>query len=425
MNIFNKKGKVIVYSLIVLLLFFSMESNRVLFYPSDINIVKGENKNLNISFPFFLNVYNNSENVIEASIREHDSNGFKKTYDLNGIDSGKAEMELKLLGFIPVKNYNLNVVDRPNLIPGGIAIGVRLNTKGVLVVAVTDVIGSTGNRFSPAKDAGIKVGDSIIAINGIKVLNSDHVVEILNDLKDNEASILVKRNKGEFLTKAVSVKSIQDNCYRLGIWVRDKTSGIGTLTYIDQENNVYGALGHGIVDLDTGSLLPIENGKIMSADISEIQHGQKGNPGEIKGVFYETNNTIGDINLNSSFGIYGELEEDYIDKMNTSSIPIAFKEEVVEGSAEILTTIEEDKVEKFDIEIKKIDSQENPSQKSMIIKVIDKKLLEKTGGIVQGMSGSPIIQNGKLVGAVTHVFVNDPTKGYGIFIEWMLKQKKP
>lgn len=425
MKFFNKKGKVIAFSLIIILLFFSLGSNQVLFYPSEISIVRGENKNLDIAFPFFLSISNENNNVVEASIRESDSNRFKKTYDLDGIDPGKAEMELKLLGFIPVKNYNLNVVDRPNLIPGGTAIGVRLNTKGVLVVAVTDVIGENGDRSSPAKDAGIKVGDSIIEINGIKVLNSDHVVEILNDLKDGEASILVQRNKGKFLTKARSIKSIQDNFYRLGIWVRDKTSGIGTLTYIDKDNEVYGALGHGIVDLDTGSLLPVDNGKIMAADISNIQHGQKGSPGEIKGVFYETNNTIGDISLNCPFGIYGDLETDYIDKIDNPPIPIAFKEEVVEGDAEILTTIEKDKVEKFDIQIKKVENQKSPDQKSMIIKVVDEELLEKTGGIVQGMSGSPIIQNGKLVGAVTHVFVNDPTKGYGLFVEWMLKQKKP
>lgn len=419
------KNKFIILSLIIFLLFFSIGSNKLLFYPSEINIVKGENKNLDILFPFFLHVSEEKENVVEASIKEPDSNKFKKSYDLNGIDPGKAEMKLKLLGFIPVKNYNLNVIDRPILIPGGMAIGVRLNTKGVLVVAVTDVIGEDGERFSPAKDAGLKVGDSILEINGTKVLNADHVVKILNDLKDEEAEILVKRNKGEFLTKAVPIKSIQDNCYRLGIWVRDKTSGIGTLTYIDPNNNVYGALGHGIVDLDTGSLLPVEDGKIMSASISQVEHGKKGSPGEIKGVFYETNNILGNIDINSSFGIYGDIEEDYIKQNTNSPIPIAFSEEVVEGKAHILTTVEKDKIEKFEIKIKKVEKQVNPEQKSMIIEITDEKLLNKTGGIVQGMSGSPIIQNEKIVGAVTHVFVNDPTKGYGLYIEWMLKQKNP
>lgn len=419
------KNKFIILSLIIFLLFFSIGSNKLLFYPSEINIVKGENKNLDILFPFFLHVSEEKENVVEASIKEPESNKFKKSYDLNGIDPGKAEMKLKLLGFIPVKNYNLNVIDRPILIPGGMAIGVRLNTKGVLVVAVTDVIGEDGERFSPAKDAGLKVGDSIIEINGTKVLNADHVVKILNDLKDEEAEILVKRNKGEFLTNAVPIKSIQDNCYRLGIWVRDKTSGIGTLTYIDPNNNVYGALGHGIVDLDTGSLLPVEDGKIMSASISQVEHGKKGSPGEIKGVFYETNNILGNIDINSSFGIYGDIEEDYIKQNTNSPIPIAFSEEVVEGKAHILTTVEKDKIEKFEIKIKKVEKQVNPEQKSMIIEITDEKLLNKTGGIVQGMSGSPIIQNEKIVGAVTHVFVNDPTKGYGLYIEWMLKQKNP
>lgn len=415
--------KVLIATLIIILLSFSIQSNKILFYPSSINIVKGENKNLNVAFPFFLDINQEKENVVEASLNGPDSKGLKKSYDLNGVIPGNTEIQLKLLGFIPVKNYNINVVDRPMLIPGGNAIGVRLNTKGVLIVAVTDVIGADGKRTSPAKTAGLKVGDSILKINEIEIKDAEHVVEILNEVKSSKIKILIQRNKGEFVTETVPIQSIQDNCYRLGIWVRDKTSGIGTLTYLDYNNDSFGALGHGIVDLDTGDLLPVDNGKIMNANISKIEQGKKGLPGEIRGVFYETDNVIGNIDKNCDFGIYGNINENYLRDNLNQPVPIGFKEEIKEGKAYILSTLEGDKIDKFEVEITKLESQSSAKQKSMILKVTDEKLLNKTGGIVQGMSGSPIIQDDKLIGAITHVFVNDPTKGYGLYIEWMLQQK--
>ncbi|MBU5426653.1 SpoIVB peptidase [Tissierella pigra] len=414
--------KILISILILFILSLSVKTNKILFYPSNINVVKGENKSLDISFPFFLSINHEKENVVEASLSAAENIGLKKSYKLNGLDSGEAEIQLKLLGFIPIKNYNINVINRPHLIPGGNAIGVRLNTKGVLVVAVTDVIDVNGERKSPAKDAGLKVGDSILEINGTKVTDAQHVVNVLNDLKDTTVEILVQRNKAEFLTKSIPVKSIQDNCYRLGIWVRDKTSGIGTLTYYNKETNEFGALGHGIVDTDTGGLLSVEKGKIMNAKISKIEQGKKGTPGEIRGVFYETKNLLGDISINSPYGIYGTINEENLNFNLSEPIPIGFKEEVKEGKAYILSTVDDNKVEKFEIEITKIQQQSKADQKSMIVKITDSRLLDKTGGIVQGMSGSPIIQDDKLIGAITHVFVNDPTKGYGIYIEWMLEQ---
>ncbi len=416
---FNRKF--LIFISIVVVLGLSIYTNKILFYPSSIDIVKGENKKLDILFPFFLDINQEKENVMQASYNENESISFKKSYQLNGIDAGEAEIQLKLLGFIPVKNYNINVINRPELIPGGNAIGVRLNTKGVLVVAVTDIIDINGQRSSPAKEAGLKIGDSIIEINGIKVIDAEHVVSILNDIKGKNVKILIQRNKAEFITETKPVQCIQDNCFRLGIWVRDKTSGIGTLTYYNNNTKEFGALGHGIVDSDTGGLLPVEKGKIMNAKISKIEQGKKGTPGEIRGVFYETNNTLGDITINSGYGIYGTVKEEYLKTIENKPMPIGFKEEVKEGKAYILTTIDENKIEKFEIEIVKAYPQLKADPKSMVVKITDKKLLDKTGGIVQGMSGSPIIQNDRLIGAITHVFVNDPTKGYGIYIEWMLE----
>lgn len=416
---FKGKRKLFLLFSIILIMTFTMQLSQILFYPSSIQIIKGENKNMNISFPF--SVEDNSESTIVNPIYNEGNTSLSKSLTLNGIDEGNTNLQVKLLGLIPVKNYTVDVVDRPRLIPGGNAIGVRMNTKGVLVVAVTDVIAMDGSRKSPAREAGLKVGDSILEIDGEKIVSSEQVVKILNEVKDKEIELKVLRNKAEFTTKSIPIQCLQDNAYRLGIWVRDKTSGIGTMTYYHEDSNTYGALGHGITDADTGELLTVEKGLIMKAQVSDIEQGKKGTPGEIKGVFYKTDDILGEIYENTTFGIYGTINNDKEILKYKESISIGFRDEVEIGKAHILTTLEDNRIEKYEIEIQKAEIQDSPDQKSMIIKVTDEKLLEQTGGIVQGMSGSPIIQNGRIIGAVTHVFVNDPTKGYGLYIEWMLK----
>jgi stage IV sporulation protein B len=393
--------------------------------PTEIKIARGENRSIDVVFPFSLSAMHDEDTIVQSTYNQNFTKGLKKTYKIDGIDTGEAKFQLKLLGLIPVKKFDVNVVNREYLVPGGNAIGVKLNTKGVLVVAVTDVLGIDGKRYNPAKDAGIKTGDSILEINNIKVKDAEHVVELLNQIQDSKVKIIVERNKIRFETEVAPIKSMQDNCYRLGIWVRDKTAGIGTLTFYDDDSKIFGALGHGITDMDTGNLLNVEYGKIMNAKIANIEQGKRGSPGEIRGIFYETENVLGEIVKNSPYGIYGVMTDEFMKFNKAKALPIGFKEEVKEGKAYILTTIDNDKTEKFEIEILKAQPQQFPNQKSMTIKVTDKRLLQKTGGIVQGMSGSPIIQDGKIIGAITHVFVNDPTKGYGIYIEWMLDQIKP
>lgn len=416
----NHRIKLLLF-LVIVAIALSLQYKDILFSPTSINIIKGENKNFDISFPFSLE-YEEKGNIVKTIFNEGDKH-FKKSYNINAIDAGEANFKLKILGLIPVKDYSVNVVNRPELTPGGNSIGVRLNTKGVLVVAVTEVIGTDGIKSSPARDAGLKVGDSIVELNGIKIESAEQVVEILNQIQNENIEIVVLRNKGEFKTFATPIQCIQDNSFRLGIWVRDKTTGIGTLTYYDEENNSFGALGHGIIDVDTKKLLTVEKGMIVKAKVSNIELGQKGIPGEIRGVFYRSDDVLGEININNEFGIYGSLTNRDENLNDLKPIPIGFKEEVENGEAYILTTLDDNKIEKFKIEITKIETQDRPDQKSMVIKITDPKLLQKTGGIVQGMSGSPIIQNDRLIGAVTHVFLNDPTKGYGIYIEWMLEGK--
>ncbi|NLX62870.1 MAG: SpoIVB peptidase [Tissierellia bacterium] len=424
MDKFKLYRKILLILIAIFAFFYVVQVVKVFYYPSEIKIAIGENKSIDVIFPFSLSITNNEDFIVQSVYNQTASNSFRKNYKIDGIDVGEVEFEVKLLGLIPIKKFDVNVVDRIELVPGGNAIGVRLNTKGVLVVAVTDVLGIDGNRYNPAKDAGIKPGDSILEINDVKVKDAEHVVKILNELKEDKVKIKLNRNNINYEVEVKPVKSMQDNCYRLGIWVRDKTAGVGTLTFYDKETKTFGALGHGITDMDTGNLLSVENGKILNAKIASIEQGKKGSPGEIKGVFYETEKELGKIYKNSSFGIFGIINDEFINSNKQKPLPIGFKEEVKLGKAYILSTINDNKVEKFEIEIIKKQAQTHPDSKSMTIKITDERLLEKTGGIVQGMSGSPIIQDNKIIGAVTHVFVNDPTKGYGIYIEWMLEQFK-
>lgn len=393
-------------------------------FPSEIDIIKGDSRNLNIFFPFSLEIMEDSIDIVrlQDSSKMGLNVGLKNSYKLESTNNGIAKLKFKLLGIFSIKNIKVNVVDQTYVVPGGEAIGVKLNTKGVLVVATSEISGIDGKIYNPAKKAGIKVGDSITTINGIKIKDAEHVIQLLNNIKSNKVKIEIERNNVSFVTEVLPVKSKQDNSYRLGIWVRDKTAGIGTLTFYEPKTKKFGALGHAITDADTGTLMKVENGEIMRAKVSSIEQGKKGSPGELRGMFFETEDVLGKIENNTAFGIYGIIYDYNKILKQKKTMPIGFQSEVKIGKAHILANIDGDNIEKYEVELIKLEKQNVPQSKSMVIKVTDSRLIEKTGGIVQGMSGSPIIQNGKIIGAVTHVFVNDPTKGYGIYIEWMLKE---
>ena len=418
------KKRILFFTIIaVISIAYTTQVAEIIRYPEEISMTKGSNKELDIVFPFSVKVLEDKEKIIESS-RSYKDNmrlNVRNNYNFKSVNNGMAKLGINLFGLVSVKKVDLNVVEDRHLVPGGEALGVKLNMKGVLVVGTSEIEGEDGKKYNPALDSGIKVGDSITHIDSVKVKDAQNVIDILNSIKDKSVDIVLERNNKEIKTQLKPIKSKQDNSYRLGIWVRDKTAGIGTLTFHDEETNKFGALGHSITDTDTGKLMNSENGEIMKAKISSIEQGEKGNPGEIRGMFFESKDVLGDIKSNTNFGVYGDINIKET-KGKRKAFPVALQNEVKIGKAYILSTIEDDKVEEFEVEVVKVEKQHSAETKSMVIEVTDENLLNKTGGIVRGMSGSPIIQNGKIIGAITHVFVNDPTKGYGIFIEWMLKE---
>ena len=338
------------------------------------------------------------------------------SFQLSGIETGSASVTLRLMGFLPVRSIPVCVQEERILIPGGSPVGVAIRTNGVLVVGASDLGGSTA---SPAREAGLLPGDMIQAIDGVTVTGARHLSSLITS---DETLMLTVLRSGETLTVPLTpALDPRDSTYRLGAWVRDSTAGIGTLSFYDPETDLFGALGHAITDIDTGLVLDVQEGEIIESSITEIHKGERGTPGELVGQFGPSSDALGQIGVNSACGIYGKAYEPIGNALYPDGLPIACRSEIHAGPAQILTTLDDTGICAYDCEIVKLTHQPASDQRSMVIRMTDPALLEKTGGIVQGMSGSPILQDGKLVGAVTHVLVNDPTRGYGIFIENMLE----
>ncbi len=327
------------------------------------------------------------------------------------------QVSCNLFGFIPVKSVTVNMVERKELIPVGQTVGILLHTDGVYVVD-TDVIRSVnGENISPCGHS-IKAGDYITEINGKAVTCKEDVMQVVKNSNGEEIHVVVRREEKLLTCDVEPVKSI-DQDYKLGIWIKDDIAGIGTITYIDS-NGDYGALGHGISSSETDQLLEVEEGSLYESEIASINKGEKGTPGSLVGLLYfQKEHYLGTLDKNTNVGIFGHTNDNIEKLIEENYMPVGFKQEIKTGPAEIYASIDGE-IRHYDIEIEDIVMNSPHENKSMLIRVTDEELLKKTGGIVQGVSGSPILQNGKLVGAVTHVLVNDPTRGYGIFIENML-----
>lgn len=338
------------------------------------------------------------------------------TFKADEIDN--YEMDLKLFGIIPFKQVDIEVIQDMVLTPVGEPIGIYVKTNGVLVVGIGDFEDAGGKKCSPAKYL-LQAGDYIKEVNGTEVNEKEAFTREVENCKGEKLVLTVEREEETF-TVSVQPQKNRTGDYKLGIWVRDNAQGVGTLTFVDDLGN-FGALGHGISDVDTGKLLDLESGSLYETEIISIQKGKSGEPGEMTGMIdYSSIYILGKITANSSQGIYGKGNNRLMGEIENEAIPIGLKQEVKEAPAQIICNVDGE-AKYYDILVEKVYLEHSNVNRGMSIKVTDPELLAITGGIIQGMSGAPIIQDGKLIGAVTHVLVQDATRGYGIFIENMLE----
>lgn len=357
-------------------------------------------------------------------IREGQKDGLTELFDwpmvtypdtIDVSDQGSYQIPCSLLGVFPLKQVQVKTVEEKVLSVCGTPIGLYMETQGVLIVDTGEIVGEDGISREPAENIA-KSGDYILEVNGSPIARKKQLIEKIQESQGESIELLVNR-EGEEIPIALNPVKAQDSSYKLGIWVRDNTQGIGTMTYVE-ENGKFGALGHGISDTDTGELLDVAGGELYEAEILSIRKGTKGVPGELSGyIEYQTDKKLGTIEKNTEKGIYGTL--DHWVKPLDKQVSVAYKQEVKKGPAQLVTDLG-DGVQTYEIQITDIDEEQADTNQAFEIQVTDSQLLAKTGGIVQGMSGSPILQEGKIIGAVTHVFVQDSAKGYGIFIENML-----
>ena len=338
----------------------------------------------------------------------HYEYGFADAADVNGANEKTAT--LTVFG-IPIKNVSVSVYKKTEVIPGGQSFGVRLRTRGITVSGLGSVITPDGTA-DPAAAAGLKENDLILYVNGEEILSSVQFTDIMQKSGAEGLKIKYRRGGVEYETVLYPVKD-ENGEYKAGLWIKDTAAGIGTVTYIIPDDGTFGGLGHGICEADSKDLIPFYSGEVFDAHITGVKRGKKGEPGELRGYFDK--DPFGTLSANMQTGVYGKL--DRCGKNGT--VQIALKDKVKEGDVKIRCTVNGDGVCEYDAKITKILSYDT-KEKNFIVKITDDRLISKTGGIVQGMSGSPILQNGKLIGAVTHVLVNDPCRGYGIFIENML-----
>ncbi len=372
--------------------------------PSEITIISDETAQEVYNFPL--------------SLKYDDCSAVSASADGASEDGSNTSAEIMLFNTIPVKEVTVNFSERKYVIPCGTPFGIKIYSNGLVVVQTSEVETKNG-KVNPSQEAGIQCGDIITSVNGIELTENEQLSELVENSGGESLTITAVRDEKTYTTQITPVLDNSENVYRIGLYIKDSCAGIGTLTFIDSESGSFAGLGHGICDSESGQLIPLLSGDIVNASISSIRKSCSGSPGSLCGYFSD-DASIGTIISNSEYGVYGSITS-Y--DSESKAIPVAFKQEIQTGYAQILTTIDGTEAKYYDIEIESI-SYNSDETKNMVIKITDEELLEQTGGIVQGMSGSPIIQNGMLVGAVTHVFVNDTKCGYAVFAENMINYSK-
>lgn len=391
--------------------------------PEHFSVAEGEETSFSLDLPLYTTLLSESEEVIlkgdsgipqdEIRIRPD------QEFSLYARKDGNFRLGLKLFGTIPFKEISVNVEDACYAVPCGMPVGIYLKSRGVMVIGTGKVTDENGSEAEPAYGI-LQSGDYIEAINGEPLSDKEALITSLNRMGESEALLRVRRG-GRELELSVDTVKTADGSRKLGAWVRDDTQGIGTMTYLKPDGG-FGALGHGISDSDTGRVVEIENGALYETEILGIEKGSAGNPGVMAGViYYGPGSRLGSVAQNTDCGIFGTAGQAFCDAVGQQTMEVGHRQDMKRGKAWIRSCVSGEACD-YEIEIQRVDYSPAKENKSLVFQVTDERLLRLTGGIVQGMSGSPILQNGKLVGAVTHVFVQDSTRGYGIFVEDMLKK---
>jgi stage IV sporulation protein B len=378
-------------------------------FPSEIRLTEFSTHRLNIGLPF-------SATLHETAAVSKVSGG--RPFTIKTESHGTAQMTIGAFG-LPFRRITLDVVPEIEVVPLGLAIGVRINTDGVMVLGTSAFSGTDGETYRPAQNL-LQAGDLIIFADETEISNKEILSEYVAASR-GDVVLTVKRGGTEMKITVSPEIAAKDDVRRIGVWVRDSTKGIGTLTFFNPNTGEFGALGHGILDVDTKTLLSVKSGTIMPSSVISVNKGVRGIPGELEGQV-DALKTIGAIKTNCAHGIFGELSDELREKYSQKPrYPIARRVQILEGAATILTNVNGSEVKEYEIQIESVNLNASDETKGIVIRITDPELLKLTGGIVQGMSGSPILQNGRIVGAITHVFVQDPTKGYAIFMESMIK----
>ncbi|MDE7313164.1 MAG: SpoIVB peptidase [Eubacterium sp.] len=333
--------------------------------------------------------------------------------------SGTYQVLCKLFGTIPLKRIAVQEVSKKELLPAGTNIGIYVKNDKIMIIGTGEVTDESGARSEPAKNV-VQSGDYILAVNGEPVQSKAQLVKKISFCEGKKIKLRLLRDQKEEIEVSIKPVRSKEGIYQIGVWVRDDIAGVGTLTYVT-DGQKYGALGHGVTDADVGSLIDMKKGSIYETTILEIRKGQRGQPGEMSGMInYDDEYKLGTVEENTNVGIYGTLAKLPDELKGVSALPVTYKEGIKKGKAQIISSVEGSR-KAYDIQIEQTDYHSEGNNKGIQFQVTDKRLLEDTGGIIQGMSGSPIVQDGHIIGAVTHVFISDSTQGYGIFIENMLE----
>ncbi|MBI2873541.1 MAG: SpoIVB peptidase [Firmicutes bacterium] len=424
----RRAAAVLIAAAFIPLLFFGYLFWGSMASPPQLILWQGEEGEVDLRLPFRSRVVMDGEQILRFNGAAPGPGGVVLPYEtalrLQPEDLGQARVEVRL-GALPIRRLSVQVLPRLYVIPGGQAVGITVRSNGIIVVGHAALQSSSGEEVFPAREAGLRVGDVILKV-GESTADSPMQIkeEVEKSGRGNRPVILEIQREGEI--RSLAVQPILDprfGEYRIGLYIRDRTAGVGTLTFYEPATRFYGALGHMVTDNDTRKPVDIQEGQLVRASIQGIESGRRGQPGEKRGIFFEGQNILGNILRNTEVGIFGELAPDAVSRFtegNPELFPVAAAGEVKEGPAEILTVLSGSRVERFSVRIEKVIKQKKVQGKGLVIQIDDPRLLDQTGGIVQGMSGSPIIQDGKLIGAVTHVLVNEPRRGFGVHIDWMI-----